>query len=477
MDAPRAAALYCRLSYAPDGSLEKVERQEADCRALADRLSWNIAGVYPDNSRSAWQRNRKRPAWDAMLAAIEAGDVDGIIVYHGDRLIRQPFDLERLLNLAKDRAIQLAAPSGVRDLTNPEHQFILRIEAAQACKSSDDTSRRVLRGWQARAERGRAVGGGKRPFGYGTPTGEDSPRTGRPLYDTTKQVPEEAAVLREAVERLMAGQSQGGVLAWMNTVSTTSQGNRWSNKSLHNLLVSPRIAGIVDHKGTMYEAVWDGIVTPEEWEDVKTILRGNAETWPYQGRERRYMLSGVAECSGCSHTLRTKPSGGRNRKTARLYHCVNKDCPHPVSRNVEHLDEYVTGRVLRRLNEPDFVASLHADSTTPGIGAEITTLERRKTEAKQTLENLADHPEVSAELVAKSLASFDEKITQLRNRLEATSRQRLLARMAGVTREQWETEPVDVQAETVRALFHVVVLPATWRGPGFDPKSVRMERL
>ncbi|MEQ4725788.1 recombinase family protein [Nonomuraea sp. B19D2] len=148
---PKAAAIYCRLSYAPDGSLEKVERQEDDCRQLADRLAWPIdeRHVYKDNSRSAWQRNRKRPAWDELLEAIERGDVDGVLVYHGDRLIRQPYDLEKLLQLADDRQIALASPSGVRDLASEEHRFVLRIEAAQACKASADTSRRVKRGADA----------------------------------------------------------------------------------------------------------------------------------------------------------------------------------------------------------------------------------------------------------------------------------------------------------------------------------------
>lgn len=53
---------------------------------------------------------------------------------------------------------------------------------------------------------------------------------------------------------------------------------------------------------------------------------------------------------------------------------------------------------------------------------------------------------------------------------------RLLRRVAGISREAWDAEPVDVRAEVVRALFRVIVLPATWRGPGFDPASVRLER-
>src|SRR3954470_17315456 len=198
MQTPKSAGIYCRLSFSPDGSVEKVERQEADCRKLAKQLGWKVRDVYPDNSRSAWRRDRKRPQWQRMLDDIEAGVLDGILVYHGDRLMRQPKDLERLLDLTEDRNLPLASPSGTRNLSNEDDRFALRIEVAQACRSSADTSRRVKRGIEARAEKGGAGAGSNRPFGYGVPTGKEG-RTGRPLYDLTKLNRKEARIGREAV--------------------------------------------------------------------------------------------------------------------------------------------------------------------------------------------------------------------------------------------------------------------------------------
>lgn len=458
---PQRAAIYCRLSYAPDGSLEKVDRQEADCRKLADRLGWPISEqhVYQDNSRSAWQRSRKRPGWDQLLQAIERREIDGLIVWHGDRLVRQPWDLELLLRLTEEYRLQLASVAGIRDLSNEDDRYIIRIEAAGFCRSSADTSRRVRRGWAARAARGMPTGGGKRPFGF------------EPDLITRRE--SEAVVLREAVDRLMAGQTQGGVLAWMNEVSTTSQGNRWTSRSLQHLLLAPRIVGLVKHGDQFHTAVWEPILSEEEWADVKLLLRRQAEDHPYPGRERRYLLSGIAECYNCGGTMRTKPSGGKNRKTARLYHCWDPSCTSRVSRNVEHLDTFVTGAVLGRLHAPELVAEVLGPD--PGVSAEIATLERRKAATVGTLRKLVDHPEVSADVIADSLAGFDRRIAELRDRHAATSRQRLLARMAGITAERWAETPLDVQASTVRALFRVIVLPATWRGPGFDPASVRLE--
>lgn len=468
---PKTAAIYCRLSYAPDGSVEKVDRQEDDCRSLSERLGWQVttaplqedapAGVLRDNSRSAWQRGRVRPGWDRLLEAIHDREIDGVLVYHGDRLIRQPYDLEMLLQLTEQYALPLASVSGVRDLSSADDRFILRIEAAQACRESDNTSRRVKRGWRSRAKKGLPAGGGRRPFGFS---------------DLSTRDPHEAEILSEAAGRLLSGQSTYGVVRWLNEVSTTTEGNAWTPKTMRNVLTAPRIAGLVQNQGEMYEAVWDPIINIEDWEEIKSVYADTALASPYPGRERKYLLSGIAECSACGSTMSTKPSGGKNRKVSRMYTC--KNC-RKRNRNTAHLDEYVIGRVLRRVNEPEFVTELVADSDGDGdgLGTQIAALERRRDETRQQLSELADHPELSPALIAKSLASFEEKIRELRSQQATTTRQRLLTRLAGIDRTEWDRLPIDVQSEAVRALFRVVILPATWHGPGFDPESVQVERI
>jgi DNA invertase Pin-like site-specific DNA recombinase len=460
-NSPRAVGVYCRLSYAPDGSLEKVERQEVDCRQVGDRLAWPISEqhIYTDNSRSAWQRKRKRPAWDRMLLAIEAGEIDALIVYHGDRLIRQPYDLEKLIGVADSKGVRIASVTGTRNLDSPDDRFVLRIEAAQACRESDNTSRRVRRGWASRAAKGHPSGGGKRPFGFA---------------DLETVLPEEANVLAEAVDRLLAGQSQGGVVRWMNTVSTTSQGNRWTGKTLKNLLMAPRIAGLVEHDGNLYDAVWNGIVGVEAWGDVKILLARSAEENPYPGRERKYMLSGVAECR-TGHRLATKPVGGRNKKTARIYWCKELGCPTQIGRSVEYLDAYVSGRAVHLLNDPKFITE--ATAPEPSVAPEIASLERRRDKTKRQIDELVDHPELDGGLLVRAVAGFEQRIAQLRNQHARTARERLLARVAGISAEEWEDLPIDIQADVVKALFRVVVLPTTKRGPGFDVTAVEIHRV
>lgn len=497
---PQRPCLYTRLSYAPDGSVEKVERQEADGRAMGARLAWpEFCCVYVDNSRSAWQRNRKRPDWDRMLLTLDAdsgrlvpGDPkadhhhDGIMTYHGDRLIRQPYDLELLLNIAAARSIPLASVSGVRDLSSPDDRFVLRIEAAQACRESDNTSRRVLRALDARAEIGLGVVGGRRPFGFGVQTGtrtqtdrESGEDVEVPLYDTTQKVEAEAAYVAGAVKRQLAGLSQIGVVQWLNARCTTTAGNPWTTKTWRDYILRPRVAGLIEHGGELRPAAWDGIISAEDWQDVQALYQRSREERPYAGRQRVYLLSTVAECGGCGAVMRGRPVGGHD-KPGRRTRYTQYFCPacKKVSRKTDSVDAYVEGRVLRLLSSPRFAQELHTatEAGTPGLSAQIAELERRKKEKVTQLDDLADDPDLDPILVMRAVASFDRKLATLRAQLTATAGQRRLQRFVGITREEWADQPVDVRSTVVRDLFRVVILPTARRGPGFDPATVQLER-
>lgn len=498
---PSRVGIYCRLSYAPDGSLEKVERQEADCRQLGARLGWPISEqhIYVDNSRSAWQRNRRRPDWDRMLEAVEAGyvggGIDGLLIYHGDRLIRQPYDLETLIGLAEHKGFRIASPSGTRDLDSPDDRYILRIEAAGACREVDALVRRVRRTNQALAEQGKRLAGGRyRPFGFGVDTGRMVVRRGRapgqgerlvPEVDWNQVRPDEAEIIREAAERLLAGQRPYGVAQWMSTQCSTTAGNAWSQAALRQLMLSPRIAGLTEYEGTLYRAVWEPIISPEEWEGVRAVYRATAQLHRYPGRERRYLLSGVAECGRCgkgSSRIRAASSGTgqrwkskaspRRSRPGRIYQC--QQCG--LGRDVDYTDAWVEGHVVQLLNDPRLAEALAEGAGRPGVAAEISALEARKAELERVVEQAADDPDVDPVLAMRTLAGYRRRLDGLREELAGASGVRVVGRLVGVSREEWEAEPVDVRSAVVDALLRVVILPVTKRGPGFDPASVLVER-
>jgi hypothetical protein len=97
--APKAAAIYCRISHDPSGERLGVQRQEDDCRAEATRRHWQITGIYVDDDRSAFSTRKPRPEYQRLLRDIQEGLVDGVLIWRLDRLHRQPRELEEFIPL------------------------------------------------------------------------------------------------------------------------------------------------------------------------------------------------------------------------------------------------------------------------------------------------------------------------------------------------------------------------------------------
>ena len=235
--AGEAAAIYCRMSHAKDDDQVGVDRQERIAREIAGRLGLVVESrhVFVDNNRSAWRRNRKRRGWDALLAAVGAGQVRHVIAYHPDRLMRQPRDLEELLAVAEEKSVTLHGEANNRDLANPDDVFILRIEVAHACRSSDDTSRRLKSAMVDRAGDG-LPHAGQRRYGY-TPDGMTI-------------VAEEAEVVREIFAGFLDGQGPEPIAQELNRRQVpTARGKVWTSDTVLSVLDSRHVAGILVFRG------------------------------------------------------------------------------------------------------------------------------------------------------------------------------------------------------------------------------------
>jgi DNA invertase Pin-like site-specific DNA recombinase len=151
-------AIYCRKSMKGDKKEITVNRQKRLALDDCERLGLIVVphNVFVDNGASAWQRTRKRPGWDELIAACKRGEIKHTMCYHPDRLMRQPRDLEELLSISDEYGITLYGRLNERDLQDPDDRYALRIEIAHACRSSDDTSRRLKDQKQVPTAKGRA---------------------------------------------------------------------------------------------------------------------------------------------------------------------------------------------------------------------------------------------------------------------------------------------------------------------------------
>jgi hypothetical protein len=147
-----------------------------DGEALAARLGWPIVREYSDNDLSASKYSHKpRQGYVQMLQDLQEGTINAVVVYDQDRLVRQPKELEELLEVCdRARAWHIAAVSGEIDVRNSDDLFRARILADVHAKESDNISRRVRRKQQELAERGRPHGGPRR-YGYRSTSAPSSP--------------------------------------------------------------------------------------------------------------------------------------------------------------------------------------------------------------------------------------------------------------------------------------------------------------
>lgn len=191
------AGIYVRISDDTEGLRAGVRRQVEDCRELCELLGWRVVDVYEDNDRSAY-RGKRRPEYERMLADIAAGRIDAVAAWHVDRLTRHPRELEEFIEMAEHAGVRLATFDREIDLSTKDGQFHARILGAVARKDSDDKSRRIRRKHEELAREGKVGGGGHRPFGF---------ETDRVTVNSV-----EASLIREAVERLLLGESIRSVL-------------------------------------------------------------------------------------------------------------------------------------------------------------------------------------------------------------------------------------------------------------------------
>lgn len=134
------------------------------------------------------------------------GTVDTIIAWHTDRLYRDPLDLEGLIDLIEgdNRQVRiLTVQSGDMDQNTSAGRMVARMLGAAARAEVEHKAERQARKHQEIAEAGR-WGGGPRPLGFRS--------DGITIYET------EAAALRQAAQRIIAGHGITATTRWFNEV-------------------------------------------------------------------------------------------------------------------------------------------------------------------------------------------------------------------------------------------------------------------
>lgn len=416
---PRAA-VYARISDARDGDTAGVDRQLEDCLERCERESYAVVDHYVDNNRSAYKVGGKRPSYDRMMRAVDAGEVDVIVVYDTTRLYRRLTELETLVDRLNVHGTKVdALQSGHVDLSNADGVMHAGMLAVVAKHESQKRGERIQRAARQRAEQGR-FGGGPRRFGYNA--------------NCTELVPDEADALRFAYETVAAGGTIRSVWReWQARGMKGPGGGTLPTSQITTLLKRPMNAGLKSYKGELLpgDSSAPPIVDVDLWRKVQAILADPSRTTNRRGRPSKALMAGFMVCGVCGDKV-YRHYRGRNRATRQAYACATNKC---TTRSGELVDTFITGLLGEWL------------------AANADKVMRPKAKARKSKSDpaaLADQLRVKLDDLALLLAAGDlsaqdyaRAVKEVRTRLDAVEQQ--IADEVGMTAVRELTQTKDVR--------------------------------
>ena len=434
-----------------------MERQRTDCEDLARRLGWPVARVFTDNDVSA-STGRRRPEYEAMLTAVQSGEVTAILAWHTDRLHRRPTELERFIDIIREHDVAVqTVRAGELDLSTASGQMVARMLGVIA-KGETDRSQERIRAQKAQAASRGVYRGGPRPFGY--------------LADGVTLDPVESAMIRDATERVLAGESvRALVREWNAAGALGTLGAPWTNKTLRGVLMRPRNAGLMEVSGSAVGAAqWPGIVDADTLHAVRAVLTAPSRR-TQSGTERRWLGSGIYRCGRTDGVMICSLSGGLRPRP--VYRLRDRQAG-GTSRDAVLTDEVVDAVMVARLSRPDARGLLDATERpdTVGLTTEKVGLEARLDEAAAMFSD--------GVLTGAQLRTITEdlrgRVAALDTRLAAA---RAVPELSAVVAAKdvgtaWSALPVTARSRLVDMLAVVTILPAARRGAPFDPEDIRV---
>jgi DNA invertase Pin-like site-specific DNA recombinase len=499
---PKRAGGYVRISDDPFGLERGVTRQTEDIYKKAEALGWTVVKIYPENDTSAYRKRRVtlpdgtivmrvvRPQWDAMLDDFRHGRIDGIIVYDQDRLLRQPRDLEDLIDLVELVHRPVTGITSSINLMTSDGRAMARVMAAMALKSSEDTARRVSRAKLADAAAGkiRTV----RRFGW-TADGE--------------LIEDEAEAIRKtAAYVLKTGSWTKATIALEKGKVRPVGGGHFHVGTVRNTLLSPTIAGLAVYRGANRPRVEGKMNAADPAADAIKDAKGeyvknglpeilDVATWealckkakdahdgkpPTVPTTKKYLLSGLLRCCKLREngTMCGRSMVGTylKREAAVVYKCpgiAHGGCGGSQRRAVpleELIEELLFGHLQAKApRRPEPTPAPKAPSKT---ARQLDTVQERLTDMQRRYAE--GDPDLSKDTYYTSVPIMEGKIRELSAQVAAEQPGPALRQTAEQVAAEWkDADTAGKRAILTRYLHAIEVRPSAARGKAkFDHNAI-----
>lgn len=309
------------------------ESAEAYIKSQAHEGWASVAGQYDDGGFTGG--NMDRPALQRLMADIEAGKIDCVVVYKVDRLSRSLLDFARMMEVFERHHVSFVSVTQQFNTSTPMGRLILHVLLSFAQFERELISERTRDKMSAARRKGRWLGG--RPvLGYDVDRpnsvlviNEDEANRVRAIFDLYLDHRSLLAVVQELERR-----------GWRNKSWKTKAGRIVGDRpivknSLFQLLTNVTYLGKVRFKGEIHPGRHAAIIDEDKFRRVQETLRSNSTTGGALVKNKSgALLKGMLRCGAC-HCAMSHSFSTRGKVRYRYYVCQNAQkrgwnvCPDP----------------------------------------------------------------------------------------------------------------------------------------------------
>ncbi len=366
--APKRCAVYARVSSDErlDQSFNSIDAQrEAGAAFVASQRAegWIVMGDdYLDPGYSGG--NMDRPGLKRLMADIEAGRVDTVVVYKIDRLTRSLADFARLVEVFDRNGVSFVSVTQQFNTTTSMGRLTLNILLSFAQFEREVTGERIRDKIAASKAKGMWMGGVV-PLGYRV-------EARRLLVE-----PAEAETVRTIFARFAMFRSTTELVRWLTAQGIASRrGTPFSKQALWKLLNNRIYLGEIVHRGQAHPGQHEAIVDSAAWAAVQAVFAVNDDERRRATRGRRspaFLLAGLV---ATDQGERMQPSFTKKGRGQYYRYYVPQSVQaygarrgHPIGRlAAEPLEDLVLAQIHAALQAPERIQGVWDAVRAQGIG-------------------------------------------------------------------------------------------------------------
>lgn len=299
-------AVYTRKSTEEGLEMEfnSLDAQRESCEsyvASQKAEGWVLVPTHYDDGGFSGG-TLERPGLKRLLADIEAGLIDVVVVYKIDRLSRSLMDFSKLVEVFDRNDVTFVSITQSFNTTTSMGRLTLNILLSFAQFEREVIGERVRDKVAASRRKGIWMGGPV-PFGY------------RCADRKLLVVEDEAATVRMIFERFIRTGSATLLVGELAAEGVTRRGKKLDKGGLYKMLANQVYIGKTVHKGVAYDGEHEAIIDMALWDKVRSVMEVSPRTRACRTRAQTpALLKGLIFASGGRAMTPT-----HTRKNGRLY--------------------------------------------------------------------------------------------------------------------------------------------------------------